>query len=391
VPCVRLGVIGASDAGRLTHLPAMAYRIGIIGTGRVAQEHARAIRAIGGEIAVVYDVDIEKARQFVRDHASVDTGVPSHQLPVASDTLDDLLAMRDVPAVVVAVPNVVHRDVAVAALSAGKDVLLEKPMAMNVGECDDIIACRDRSGRLLQMGFVCRYAPRVKEVQRLISSGELGAIYHAKATMIRKRGIPGLGRWFTTKAQSGGGVLIDIGVHLIDLVMHLTGRARADRVSGVCESRFGSPIREYVYEDMWAGPPDLNGVFDVEDSVCGLVRFPNGLSMELNITWAANVPDTLYRDGILLLGDRGGCFFDLWADQFIVTRQRDRNVADFRPRHDNTDAWTVAWNNQHAAFRDCLEKRIPPTAAAEAGRSVQAIVDAMYESAAVGREVAVTP
>jgi predicted dehydrogenase len=367
----------------------MTYRIGIIGAGRVAQEHARAIRAIGGELAAVCDIELGKAQQFITN-LSPELHAGGKQSPIAVDRLDPLLAMDDVPAVVVAVPNALHRDVAIAAMQANKDVLLEKPMALTVAECDEIIGMRDATGRVLQMGFVCRYAPRVAAVRELIASGELGTIYQAKAMMIRKRGIPGLGRWFTTKALSGGGVLIDIGVHLIDLVMHLTGRTRADRVSGICESRFGSPIDRYVFEDMWAGPPDPNGTFDVEDSACGLIRFPGRLTLELNITWAANVPDGLYRDGILLLGDRGGCFFDLWADRFLVTRQKDARMLDDRPTHDNTDAWNRAWNGQHDAFRRCIESRTLHETSAEAGRSVQAIVEAMYESSADGRDVAVS-
>jgi predicted dehydrogenase len=381
----------------------MADRIGIIGAGRIAREHARAICAVGCRVAAVCDVNRDAAVKLAAETSTI-TDAKAHAVAGAScgvtatDSLDEMLALEDVPAVVVAVPNAIHRDVAVAALRTGKDVLLEKPMAMSLAECDEIIRAAAEMQRILQMGFVCRYAPRVAAVRELIARGELGTIYHAKATMIRKRGIPGLGRWFTTRDQSGGGVLIDIGVHLIDLVIDLVEpQTRSDHdsaaagasVSGVCESRFGSPIEKYVFEDMWAGPPDPKGVFDVEDSACGLIRFEGGPSLELNVTWAANIPDGLYRDGILLLGDRGGCFFDLWGDQFIVTRERGGRVIDERPRHDNAEAWNRAWDGQHEAFRRSVTERTPPRASGACGRRVQALIEAMYESSRTGRDVAV--
>lgn len=365
----------------------MTHRVGIIGAGRIAQEHARAILAIGSEVAAVCDIDRAKAQHLMNVPAVSDVDADAASRTRVIDSVDELLAMDDVPAVVVSVPNSLHRDLAIAALRAGKDVLLEKPMGLSVAQCDDIIKAERATSRFVQMGFVCRYAPRVAAVRELIDSGELGTIYHAKATLFRKRGIPGLGKWFTTRAQSGGGVLIDLGVHLIDLLMHMTRQTRADRVSGACESRFGTPITSYAYDEMWAGPPDPNGTFDVEDGACGLIRFPGGMTAELNITWAANIPDGLYRDGILLLGDRGGCFFDLWADQFVMTRQRDGRVVDEHPEFDNSEAWNRAWNGQHETFRRCVTDRTPPSASTTAGRHVQQVIAAMYASSDVAREI----
>ena len=129
-----------------------------------------------------------------------------------------VLSVPGITAVAVATPNVYHKETAIAALRAGKDVLLEKPMAMSRAECDEIVEVIAETGKLLQVGFVSRCAPAAVAVRDLLASGRLGRIYHAKATLCRQRGIPGLGRWFTTRSMSGGGVLVDVGVHHDGLV-----------------------------------------------------------------------------------------------------------------------------------------------------------------------------
>lgn len=360
----------------------MSYGLGIIGAGRVSQEHARAATANGVRIAAVCDIDLEKAKRFAVEHCP---GASPH----VCDSVEELTALPSVDAALVAVPNAAHRDVAIACLNAGKHILLEKPMATNLAACNEIIAARDQNARHVQMGFVCRGAPKVHAARDLIQSGALGNVYHIKASMYRRRGIPGLGRWFTTRAISGGGVLIDIGVHLIDLVMHLSGATRAATVSATCESRFGSPIKNYVFTEMWAGPPDPEGVFDVEDSACGFIRFDNGITLELNVAWASNMPEGLMPEGITLLGDRGGCFFDLWGDRFTLTTEQDGKVIDSPIAFDGTDAWNRAWNWQHARFARVVAEGDTPHAPAEAGRAVQEVIDAMYRSSATCREASI--
>lgn len=307
----------------------------------------------------------------------------------ATDDLDALLARDDVDAVVLGIPNAIHRDFAIRALEAGKDVLLEKPMAMNTAECDEVIAAASATDRILQLGFVCRYAPSVVAAKAYADAGDLGRVYHAKAFVYRRRGIPGLGRWFTTKAMSGGGVLIDLGVHLIDLVMHVTGQRDVTRVSGSCTGTFGSPPKGYVYNEMWAGPPNLDGVFDVDDGVVGLIRFANGMTLDMHITWAANLPDKSLRDGIVFLGDKGGLFLDLWNNTLDIATEQHGRLVDWQPQFPPGDAWEAAWNGEHVAFAHAVKTREQPEASAAHGRAVQAVLDAMYQSSDEGREVGV--
>jgi predicted dehydrogenase len=359
--------------------PFMTVTLGIIGAGGAATQHAEAAARAGLPVAGICDADLERARALAAKNP------PARATAMA----DELLADPEVAGVVVATPNFLHKELAVAALRAGKDVLLEKPMAMNVAECDEIIAARQQTGQLLQLGFVCRGAAATRAVAELIETGRLGRIYHVKASIYRARGIPGLGRWFTDRTRSGGGVLMDLGVHLIDLGLHLTGNRAPSRISAVCTSNFGQPIDAYAYDSMWGGPPDPTGVFNVEDAVTGLVRFDGGMSMELNAVWAADLSEARMRNQVVLLGDRGGCWMDLWNNELTLTTEPDGCVVDEQVSLANGDAWAAAWTRQAETFAANIESRTPPEASAEDGRAVQALVEALYRSAAEGREVEV--
>ncbi len=362
----------------------MNIALGIIGAGSIGHIHAQAASKAGLRIAAVCDIDPEKAARLADQHPGA----------VATASVDELLALENIPGVVIAVPNHLHKGLAIQALEAGRDVLLEKPMAMNLAECDQIIKAAEDSGQLLQLGFVCRYAPAAIAARHLIAQGKLGTILHAKAMMYRRRGIPGLGHWFTTKEKSGGGVLIDIGVHLIDLVMHITPQEshppRPLRVSAHCTSTFGTPIESYTYEEMWAGPPDPAGTFDVDDGVTGLIRFDTGMTFELNVTWAANLPENILPDGIVILGDRGGCYLDLWNNRLVYTCEVDGKLTDTEielTTDPEDNAWDYAWRSEHEHFAASIANRTPPEASGADGRTVQQIIEAMYRSSEAGCEV----
>ena len=141
---------------------------------------------------------------------------------------------------------------------------------------------------------------------------------------------------------------------------------------------------------MWAGPPDPAGVFDVEDSVTALMRFPGDLTFELNVTWAANIPEDVIPDGIILLGDRAGCHLDLWNNRLRLTQVIDGKLTDevIEPSLDPEDnAWDKAWRSEHEHFRSAVQQRSAPRSSAADGRAVQQIVEALYRSGAEGREV----
>lgn len=357
----------------------MAFNLGIIGAGAIGNVHAETATRAGIPILGVWDTNPDKGRAFGTRH-------PSTRVCAS---LQELLAIREIQAVVVAVPNHHHAEAAIQALEAGKTVLLEKPMAMNTAECDRILQTLERTQGRLQMGFVCRGTPASRTVREFIQAGRFGRIYHIKASLYRRRGVPGLGGWFTTKAQSGGGPLIDLGVHVLDLALYLGGNPVPERVSGVTYANFGVRMKDYVYTDMWAGPPKLDGTCDVEDHATALIRCAGGLTIELNVTWAMNVPESRLANGITIFGDRAGCFFQVFGRELTIATEADGHVADLAPEFPKGNAEHQAWDEQYRLFRELVLKGTSPHADARAGRTVQSVIDALYESSAAGREVAV--
>lgn len=356
----------------------MGIGLGIIGCGVIGNIHALAATRAGGSIITAFDVDADRADALVKAHGGK-----------SAASLEDVLQDRSVQAVVVATPNDTHCELALKALAAGKDLLLEKPMGLNAAQCLQIVDAARQHERIVQLSFVCRMSPTALIAKQYIDAGRLGTIYHARANLFRRRGIPGLGHWFTTKSRSGGGVLIDIGVHLIDLLLHLTGRTPR-RVSGHVESRFGHPVQNYHYTDMWAGPPKLDGTFDVDDHAAGLIRCDDGVTLDIAVTWAANVPNGAQPEGVTILGDRGGLFFHLWDGRIIFTGEADGRLGDFTPDMPKINAWDDAWQKQHERFAAAVLKHSQPMASARDGLVAQSVLDAWYESAAARREVEIT-
>jgi len=345
-------------------------RIGVIGAGGIAAVHAAAIAEAGNVVAGTCDVHRERAEVLA-------AGYPD---AVVFDDVGALLADDSIPAVVVALPNCLHSSIAVQALEAGKDVLLEKPMATSIEECDAILAAMEDAPGLVQLGFVCRHAATTLSAMGAIESGRLGRIYRADATMYRRRGIPGLGGWFTTRSMSGGGVLIDLGPHLVDLLLHLCGRPRVQSVDCSITSHFGHPPSGYRFTDMWAGPPVMDGPFDVEDGATALLRCEGSLDMTLNMCWASHLPEKVLPDGVTLFGENGAMHFDIWGDTVTMgTELDDASVDITRPIKDGEN-WNTAFRRQHETFSCNVGTRTAPASTAVQGREVQCVLDALYRS-----------
>jgi len=357
----------------------MAFGIGIIGCGGIGDVHAQAATRAGLPIVAVWDIKPERAEQFAAAHGAR-----------ACASIDDLLAIKEIAAVAVCVPNDQHHPCAMKALAAGKHVLLEKPMAMDVAQCDEIATAATRARTALQIGFVCRGSPAARCVKAFIDAGRFGRIEHIKCALYRRRGIPGLGGWFTTKARSGGGPLIDLGVHMLDLSLWLAGSPRPLRASGATSRGLGAAMQGYTYTWMWAGPPKYDGVCDVEDSATALVRCEGGLTIEMNVTWAANLPDGHLKDGLCVIGSKAGAAFQVFGKEVSIATEEEGHLVDLKPHFVAEDPERQMWDEQYRQFIDAVEGRAKPHADAAAGRRVQALVEAIYRSADESREVEVS-
>ncbi|HUS47231.1 MAG TPA: Gfo/Idh/MocA family oxidoreductase [Phycisphaerae bacterium] len=349
---------------------AKKLKVGIIGVGAVGTIHANALTAVGqAELAAFCDINAERLKE------------KADKFGVAKRFEDyrKLLAC-DLDAVYVCVWNSKHRDIAVAALKAGKHVFVEKPMAMNARQASQIVAAARASKRVLQVGMVWRQDPASLVVRDMVAKGQLGSIYHVRAVLIRRRGIPGLGGWFTTKGRSGGGPLIDCGVHWLDIAMHLSGLWKPTSVSARTYAKFGPRMRDYRYVGMWAGPPKYDGVFDVEDYSTGLVRFADKATMSFEVAWAANARDETFVD---LLGDKGGVRV-LDGKALTLFTEHGGRVADIAPQF---DAGANFFDTQARKFLAACRGECPPAATGDEGVTVMKLIDAIYASSKKGREV----
>lgn len=348
-------------------------KVGIIGMGAIGSVHADAYGAHkdDAELAAICDVDESKLSAHGEKR-----GIPKAGL---FKDYKKLLA-SDVEAVSVCVGNTLHKEVAIAALKAGKHVLLEKPMAMDSKQATDILSAAKKSGKTLQIGMVRRQSGDAKMLRQYVKDGFFGEIYHIHASLIRNRGIPGLGGWFTTKAMSGGGPLIDIGVHWFDAAMFVSGLWKPTSVSAKCYSKFGPRMGEYKYIGMWAGPPKLDGVCDVEDYATGFARFGAKATMSFEIAWAANAEDSAY---IEILGDKAGA--RMFHDKPLkIMTELNGGLADVSPRY--PDPGNI-FHNQAKAFLAACRGEAKPAATGEEGVAVMKLIDAVYESSRRGAEV----
>lgn len=353
----------------------MTMRLGIIGSGAIGHKHVTAAKSVGLSVGRVVDSDKNRAAALADLCGAVSDVDP--QAVWDDDSIN---------AVVIAVPNYLHRPLALEAMRAGKDVLLEKPMALTSSECDELVDVAEQTRRILQIGYTHRFTAVGAAARELVDSGALGDIYHAKAHLHLRRGIPGLGRWFTNKSLAGGGALIDVGVHLIDLVMFLLRHPPTISVSGKAYSSFGVKMNDYVYEAMWAGPPDLSGTFDVEDHATALVTFADGVTLDLQVAWACNLPSNCLPDSMVaVLGERGGLAFELFGDHLRLYHQVNGRNADSKLVLPPADQMAL----QLQDFVEAVKSRRHGIGATPTeGRNVQAIVDSIYQSSRTNAPVA---
>lgn len=191
----------------------------------------------------------------------------------------------EVDAVSVCVPNKFHMPVVTDCLAAGKSVLCEKPLARNAKEGQKMVDAAAKAGKLLMTSFNNRYRPESQILKQYIDQGVLGDIYFAKCGWIRRNGIPGWGGWFTQKEFAGGGPIIDLGVHMLDLTMWLMGNPEPTTVLASAYSVFGPKMQAL---GPW-GTPNTKGKFDVEDMGCAMIKFSGGQTIMLQAGWAGRI------------------------------------------------------------------------------------------------------
>jgi len=348
----------------------MPLSLGFIGAGNINRVHMKDAQQLGMNLAAAADVA----------PASLEQVKTTFGIAKTYTDYREMLRDKSIDAVVIGTPNKFHAAQAIAALQAGKHVYLEKPMAMNVGESDAILAALKKSRKILQMGMSNRFSGASQALKDYIDAGGCGNIYAGQSWWFRRRGIPGFGGWFTTKSMSGGGALIDIGVHMLDLAVYLMGFPKPVAVSGMTYNIWKN-LENYTYVGMW-GKPTPGGKKDVDDYALALIRFVEGQTLQLNVSWALNVDFMQPEQGVRLMGDKGGVELKGMDQPFAYTEQAGHLVdvkLHFKAAPNHTQTM--------AHFVECVQGNRQPLATAQQGRTIQSILDAIYESGKTGKEV----
>ncbi|MBQ7637676.1 MAG: Gfo/Idh/MocA family oxidoreductase [Clostridia bacterium] len=291
----------------------------------------------------------------------------------------ELLRDPEVNAVDICTPNDLHSEIAVAALNAGMDVFCEKPDAVDVEKAMEMRQAAEKSGKLLMVMRNNRFTSASRYLKSFIEDGRAGEIYCGRCGWLRRRGIPGKGGWFTTKARSGGGPLIDLGVHMIDLAIWLMGNPKPFAVSANTYRKFSdSNVSDSVNSDF--GDKNAEGTFDVEDLAMGMIRFENGAVLQIEFSWASNIKKE--RRFVELRGTKAGINWqDKGAEIYTEENGRLLDTEILPAREDNGHL------NNIRNFIDVLTNGAEPCYRPEQGVDMIKILCAIYESAQTGREV----
>ena len=254
------------------------------------QYHAGGFKEAGATIVALADMNPQAAADAAQQW----------QIPNVYSDVGKMLNETDADAVSIIVPNKFHAPLAIECLNAGKHVFCEKPPALNADEVSKMISVAEGTGKTLMFNFNNRARPESYAMMEMIDNGLMGKINSAQAKWIRRTGIPGFGGWFTTRALSGGGPLIDL-LHMVDLAMHFMGYPEPAFVLG---QTFEDFIDNKNFKGPWGIPDNADGINDVETAAHGFVTFQSGQVLSLQVSWAEMVKRE--EVSVVFQGTQGG-------------------------------------------------------------------------------------
>lgn len=348
----------------ITKLHMHKIKTAIVGMGMGRHHLAGYLKHPSAEIVALVDLDEATARE-------VGKPVPGARI---YSNYREMLKQEQPDLVSIAVPNFLHEEITCAALEAGAHVLCEKPMSVNVESALRMRAKAADAGRKLYINFSQRFSPFARTARGLVDANKLGHIYHAYCQWTRRDGFPRFGGWFGQKKLSGGGPLIDLGVHRLDFVLWLMGPIKPVTVSGITHNRIGQ-----------ARGKSQGKAFDVEDLAAGLIRTDTGASILFEVSWAGFQVKT-EQQVLRLMGEEGsleggsGIHGDYTLSYCHDIAGHPFNSTLANPGTDATS---------YEELIRCLVANEDFPSTAEDGIRLQIILDCLYESACTGREVVV--
>lgn len=358
-----------------------ALKVAIIGAGGMADYHYTGFTQAGAEVAAIVDMNTERAAAFAAPR----------NIPKVYDTLTHLLEKEsDIEAVSVVTPNKFHKSLAIEALEHGRHIFCEKPPALNAAEMTEMLAAAKKSGKTLMFDFNNRARPESQAMIAYIKGGKTGRINSAQASWIRRAGIPGFGGWFTTKAVSGGGPVIDL-LHMIDLALYFMDYPEP---SYVMAATFYDFMNNKAFKGPWGIPDAASGTTDVESSCHAMLTFKGGQCLSIRNAWAEmNEREVV---SVVFQGQKAGGkverlfgrdgIDDTSIDSCRLFLEENGNQVnqDIITERDETMGRTRAAVN----FIDTINGKAQPLNTPDQALILMRIIDAMYESAASGKPVA---
>ena len=357
-------------------------RIGIIGAGGMSAYHIPGFRKGGAEVVAIADPNRAVAERCAK----------AYGIGEVYDSAERMLKESKLDAVSVITPNRFHAPLAIAALKAGKHVFCEKPPALNAKETRAMVEAAKKARKRLMFNFCNRARPESAAIRREIDSGRFGKVNSAEALWIRRTGIPGFGGWFTTKALSGGGPVIDL-LHGIDQALWFMGYPEPEYVLA---RTFDDFIRDRRFRGPWGIPEREDGTCDVEAAACGFVTFRDGSCLTLRNSWAEMVKReemsvTLQgtREGAMLRRLFGKDGHDETAEDaceiYRMTAKGARKDGPLTTKRDEAMGRVRCAEN----FVRTLQGREKPLSDPAEAVKLMRIIDAVYASAKSGRPVKV--
>lgn len=341
------------------------YNVAVIGAGAIGFNHIESFQKHpDARVVAVAEVSPERGQEAVDKY-----GVPE----LVTD-YKVLLGRDDIDVISIALPNYLHAPVGLEALQAGKNVMVDKPIATNAADAAKMVEEAKKQGTLLMVGQNQRLTPTVQTAKQLIYRGDLGEVYHARTYLLRRSGIPRIGSWFTQTQFAGGGATYDIGVHALDRALYLMGEFEAAAVSGQTYAKFGP---RGLGDGSWGkGEIDPNKPFDVDDLSIALIKLKSGRTVLLEASWAGHLNE---GDGTQIYGTDAGLQFN--------PLQKLHNTPEGYKIDDVEMLPTMVDPNRMAHFIDVLQGKAEAFVKPEESLALQKILDAIYESSATGKEV----
>lgn len=346
------------------------FRVAFIGAGMIARHHAKLLHAMrdqGVEIIAACDVS-EKSLDAFKEVVGPD-------IRTFADYKVMLKEMKEVDAVDICTPNGLHAEDTIAALNAGKHVMVEKPMAMNAREGQAMVDAAAKAGKQLVVGFQYRFDPRTKLIRDQIVDGSFGKIMYVRAQALRRRGIPNWGV-FGRKDLQGGGPMIDIGVHILECAHYMVGAPRPVSCTSNTWTYMGNKPSDVA--SVWPHWDHQN--YTVEDLATGMIRFDNGMMLTIESSFVAHIEKDIFN--IEVFGEKGGANWET-SDIFSDHGGYMMNMKPaFVPKVNSFE-----YKMKH--FVDVCRDGQVNESSGEHGLMVQKMLDSVYASSAQGREVTI--